>query len=288
MAHKFGIPCSGAACFTCDQLRQRRQIQAALRQPSPELLRVIQTRMLIPTLKDICKSTHSRLLHAEWVDHPPPEAVVYAPSQRYFLRMCRAAHGDDGGVNVPVVQKDMIALFQVLCAFDRLSVAAAARLKVWIRELSVSDDLLFRKLMQFPMAYECLQEKDPLLASEKLRVFMLDPSPYNWNPARLVHDWYACGTDDRCLAFAKGLQRDIALGRSSGNAYRKHEALEILIGLIKATGTTARRTAAAMAFHPRLGAQSGLGELPADVLSLIVSLAEPVPMLCWADLFKGS
>ena len=287
MAHKFGIPCSGAACFTCDQLRQRRQIQAALRHPSPELLRVIQTKMLIPTLKDICKSTHSRLLHKEWIDAPPPEAVVYAPSQRYFLRMCRAAHGGEGGVNVPAVQKDMVALFQVLCAFDRLGVEAAARLKVCIREVCVSDDLLFRKLMQFPMAFECLQEKDPLLVSERLRLFMLDPSPYNWNPARLVKDWYACGTDDRCLALAKGLQRDIALGRSSGNAYRKHEALEVLIGLIKATGTTARRTAAAMAFHPRLGAQSGLGELPGDLVAAIVSLAEPAPMLCWVDVLKS-
>ena len=287
MPHKHGIPCSGAACFTCSQLRERRRIQSALKQPSAELMRAVQTRMLIPTLRAICASTYSRLLHAEWIDAPPADLIAYAPSQRYFLRLCRAAHGGEGPTTVSAMQKDVIALYQVLCAFDRLSAEAATRLRVWIRELCVEDDLLLRKVMQFPIAFECLEESDLRAASEKLRVFMLDPCPYNWNPVQLAQCWYDCGTDDYCLGLAKGLQRDIALGRSlNSNAYRKHESLEILIRLIKDTGTTARRTAAAMGLHPRLGALSPLSELPGDLVAAIVSLAEPAPMLRWVDVFK--
>jgi hypothetical protein len=238
--------------------------------------------MLIPILKAICESNTSRLLHVEWIEGPLPDKPVYAPSQRYFLRLCRAAHGD---MDVPMMQKDVVTLFQVLCAFDRLSVEAMLRLKTWIKELCMSEDLLLRRIMQFPAAFECFFHRQDQI-SEKLRIFMLDPRPESWDPELLVQGWYASGADDHCLALAQGVQRDIALGRCLQSAYRKHEALEILIRRIKAVGTTSRREALAMGLHGRLGAHSPMNELPVDVLALVVKMAEPATMLRWVDVFK--
>ena len=278
MLHKHGIPCVGPGCFTCNAIASRARVHKLLRKPSEEMIAWVKARMLVPVLRGLSKS--SRLLRAEWVDGPLPPKPVAAPSQKYFFRLCQMAQGA-----VPFcmdsIRRDVISLFKVLHSFNRLDAANVELMRMWVKEMCMSQDHFLKKIMQFPLALECIRSDQDV--GFKLATRMLDMRLQRWDPSVVAREWYLAGVDHHCQALVAGLLRDVRLCSRTRGAEAKASALEVLRGEIEIASTACRRLALAMAFHRRLGKGSVMGDLSTDMAAEIAGMAEPGSMCMWSN-----